>query len=320
MIISCAKSKLPVLGGAGWEGHPFSRAVLLREGRRPVAGWYDGAGSLGGIDLQAAGLIDEIRAGTACLVLGDRYQPGDAPAALGPSNIEPDPERRPDREFVAACARLGGFATYEGYVLARDGKVSPEVGAALTDKTVSTLRQVTEGLRQAIAERLATLASASSKPVQEIEKLLMPAIWLDVVPLDAECRRLRLLGGPGLRQGGMPIEFRIDRDVASSALHALAADLVGWFPPRKKASVILTSDSEPVGAVALYEAPELAVSVYVSWIQDDVGMFGTAEQAVEDLGLSGEEAANLTCVVRTLEAGHDLTVSLHRAAAGPTPT
>lgn len=310
MIISCARTNLPILGGPDWAGHPFSRVVLLREGRPPAAGWYDGAGSLGGLDLRAAGVLDEIRAGTACLVLGDHYRAGDAPAGLGSSRIETDPERRPDGEFVAACARIGGFATYEGYALARDGKVPPEIGAALTDQDVSRLHLTTTCLRQAIAKRLALLASGSSRSVQEIERLVVPSVGLDVVPLDPGCRRLCLVGGPGVAREELPATFGL-ADGSAPSPEEMAADLLGRFPPRQKASAVLTDEDGPIGAIALYEAPELGLSVYVCWTQDDIGMFGSVEQAVEAFGLQ-PGALDLTATMTALKFGRDVTVSLRR--------
>ncbi|WP_339159063.1 hypothetical protein [Methylobacterium bullatum] len=247
------------------------------------------------------------------MVLKDRYRSDDTPAGLGYSRIETDPERTPGREFVAACVRIGGFTTYEGYVLARDGKVTPEIGAALSGSDIAKVKQVAEGLRQAVAKCLAQLAAPrSSRPAHEIEKLISPSIGLDVVPLDAGCERLRVLGGPGLKQGGIPVELKLDGGVPTSSSDDLAAELIGWFPPRKKASAVLTNDDEPVAAVALYEALELGVSVYVSWTQDDIGMFGSAQQAIESLGVMNEEAEDLVRDIDSLKSGLDVTVPLRR--------
>lgn len=336
MIISCARTNLPIGASPDWRKHPFARAVLLRDGRPPVAGRYDGAGSLEGLDLRSAGILDEIRAGTACLVLGDHHRAGDTPAGLGPSRIEEDPAGRPGREFIAACMRIGPFATYEGYVMARDGHVTPAVGAALKDADIRDLRRITDGLRRAVARGLSGLASGSSRTLAEIEELVAPTIGIEVVPLDARCERLKLCGGDGLVQCGLP--FQIDRvdllgppaaslkkwldgspdwkDAPPRALERLAADLLQGFPPRKRASVIVTRDEGPVGAVALYRSREIGTGVYVSWYLDGFEMSATPEQAVADLGISDEDADGLFEAVAGLGDGQDRTVPL-RVAPGP---
>lgn len=312
MIITCAKTNLPIMGGPGWDGHPLSRVMLLLDGRPPLAGWYDGAGRIGCIDIRAEGIDGRIRSGTACLVLADRYEAGDTPRSLGRSHFDLAPGRSLDKEFVTACERLGVFVTYEGFLLARSGKVSPELGAALTEGGVAALERVGGELRQALARRLASLScTGGSQTPGEVESLLAPLITLDVVPMDARGDRLCVVGGAGLvAAGGSPAVLSGGEGAANPLTDEVAGELLASFPPRKVASAVLTRDEEPVGAVALYESPEIGIGFHVLWTHEDVRIFGRAEDAVHGLGLPEEQSDDLSRTLHSLQSGIDLTIPL----------
>lgn len=311
MIITCAKTNLPILGGPAWIGHPFSKVVLLREGRPPSAGWYDGAGGLGGLDLLASGVRDEIEAGTACLVVGSSYRSGDTPSDLGRSRVWIEPGRGPSREFIAACERLGGFATFEGLVLACDGKVSPDLGSALTAEQVTALDRLGHGLRRAVATRLMALPSLGPRrPRLDTTDSIASAVGLELVPLDPELRSLRILGGQGLEVGGSPLLVRHERGTLSPGLAELAADLIAGFPPRKSGSVTLVRDGSPEGTLTRYGIPELATVLHVSATLEAVGVFGPLAPAVEALDLTEDGADDVAQAFRTPRSFADVVVAL----------
>ncbi|MET3414042.1 hypothetical protein [Methylobacterium sp. 1030] len=319
MIITCAKTNLPILGGPEWAGHPFSRVVLLREGRTLAAGWYDGAGRLSGLDLLAAGVRDEIEAGTACLVIGDSYRSGDAPSNLGRSGVMPEAGWRPSKEFIAACERLGGFATPEGLVLACAGKVAPHVGAALTLAQVAVLERLGAELRQAVATRLAALPIFNLRGSRrEAGDLIERAVGLEIVPVDTELRTLRVMGGQGLEVGGAILQVDHERGTLSPSPDDLAADLVRWFPPRKTRIATLTRDGSPAGTLTRYDVPELATRLFATRSPEHGGVFGSLAAAAEALGLADDEMEELDQAMGTLRSSANIEVSFP-ARAGRCP-
>jgi len=319
MIITCAKTNLPILGGLPWFGHPFSKVVLLREGRPPAAGWYDGAGGLGGLDLLTSGVRDEIEAGTACLVVGSSYRSGDTPSNVGRSRVWIESGRGPSREFIAACERLGGFATFEGLALACDGKVSPDLGSVLTATQVTALDRLGHELRHAVATRLTALPSLGPRrPRLDTTDSIASAVGLEFVPLDPELRTLRILGGQGLEVGGSALLVRHERGTLSPDLDELAADLIGGFPPRKSGSVTLVRDGAPEGTLTRYGIPELSTFLHVSATLGSVGVFGPLAPAVEALGLTEDEAEDVAQAFRARRSFADVVVSLP-ARAGRSP-
>lgn len=319
MILTCAKTNLPLIGGAPWIGHPFSKVVLLREGCPPAAGWYDGAGRLGGLDLLGSGVLYEIEVGTACLVLGSSYRPGDSPSNLGRTRVLTGLGPGPTREFIASCGRLGGFTTFEGFVLACEGKVSPDVGAALTAAQVTVLGRLGHAIRQAVANGLMSLPSLGlRRPRLDTRASIATAVGLEFVPVDLDIRTLRILGGQGLEVGGSPVLIRNEGETVSPNLAELADDLIRGFPPRKFGSVTLVRDGSPEGTLTRYRIPELATCLHVSATLKTIGVFGGLAPAVEALDLAEDEAEDVAQAFRTPRPFADVVVSLP-ARAEPSP-
>lgn len=147
---TCAKTNLPILAGVAFGSHPFTRATLLRPGRDPIHGTYDGYGNLGGVDLMRSGRYRDLATGRAKLVLTDFWSELDAFENIGRSGNDPGQGFFHADEFIGNALRFGSFPSYEAYLMAFDREVPAEAVATMTVEQAAEIRALLDSVNVAL--------------------------------------------------------------------------------------------------------------------------------------------------------------------------
>jgi hypothetical protein len=260
---TCAKTNIPFAAGPDTHGGDvaLSQVVILFADGPAFEGAYDGFGRIRGLgvhDMAGGKLRSQIAGGLAKVVLAAFHDPGtDTLDALGKNRSDPA-QGVHEPSFLRACHAAGGFASYEGYVLAQEGIASPADASGLGRAAAQSVMATRTALCEAVSDiRMATLAeegTAFAGNGRVYPHLLTirpdparPGTWVA-----APDRVSAGLAGqpipPALEEACRGVAFAIgDKPPGRREMRAAAARIVEAIPMLDEVRVPLVRDGEPAG-------------------------------------------------------------------------
>ncbi len=268
---TCAKTNIPVAGTAAAAERAHAEVVVLVEGEEPFRGLHDGYGRVTGsspsrgvgvVDLNGRGTRAMLRDGRAKVVLAAFHGPGDAIGDLGRNARDPG-QGLHRSAFLRDCHEAGGFRSYEGYLLAFEGVLSPAQAAGLDKDRALAIGETRTALREEVA-KLRTAAIGATFP----DAARAYPHYLDIAPagtgtdawvaapnrsaLDSMQRKATDAFAEACAGVAVPVE---GGTAARKAVRAAANALVDAIRPETKAVVPVTRGGEPAGEVRTMTCP-----------------------------------------------------------------
>lgn len=268
---TCAKTNIPFAAGDFANGldRSLSNVVIVFSDGPSVRGEYDGYGRVRGDgvhDIAAGKLRSQIANGLAKVVLAAFHDPdGDTVETLGKNRPDPG-QGLQDPGFLRACHAAGGFASYEGYVLALDGIASPREASGLGRAAAQSVMATQTALREMVSDmRMAALKSegvsfGGNQRVYPSTLCIRSASdgtgrWAAAAH-DARADFLGEPADPSVAEACRGISFAIgDRPPGRREIRAAAERLIQALPIVDQVRVSLNRDGEVVGEAVNRSCP-----------------------------------------------------------------
>lgn len=251
---TCAKTRLPILDGRIWSGHPLSEAVLLTRDGVVARGAYGSEGFVGDFDLAANEFVARLEDGSAKLVVASRYDPaGDAFDGLGRSLDDPGDGIGHARSFIDAIAETDGFATYEGFLAAFVDDLPLEIALSADAERLEAAKRLLRGLRLAfLSARIEALTKQGDiGPGSEFDEFLLYPEALVIVPLSDRMDAFALEFRPEWASR-VRLPIALDAGASEVEVDAAARQALSLCDVARDRDVVFRSGDEEVGVIVCW--------------------------------------------------------------------